>query len=181
MAARAVKSRKQLPENQYLEHVYKPNAQTRKDHEWLDYVNLSVSRINDWMFDTSVRWHVAENNPWVVFVFSARLLGEPGVVFATTNNIYPSCQRAEGIDGFNRLFSEQVLGRYGKVHRREGKQPNWPTDRQAEVLYPGEVPCEFLERIDVQQAETKETIIGMLAGLGLEQDIPVRYAPEVFK
>ena len=182
LAAGAVKSRKRLPQDQHLRHVYRPNADFRKDVSWLDYVNLSVSRINDWMFDTSVRWHAAEGNPWVVFSFSPTLLGQPGVVFATTNNIYPSCERAEGIEGFSRLFAEFVHGRRGELHRRDGKQPNWPTDRQAEVLYPGELPCMFLQRVDVQSEQTVDTITGALAGLGLGADtIAVRHAPEVFE
>lgn len=181
LAAQTVKSRKQLRKNQYLEHVYRPNADVRKDVAWLDYVNLSISRINDWMFGTSVHWHRDKDNPWVVFAFSVELLGEPGVVFTTTNNIYPACKRAEGLDGFNQLFAEQVRGRYGDVHLRTGKQLNWPTDRQAEVLCPGEVPCEFLRRIDVQDEETIDAIAGALAVLELKQEVPVQHAPEVFR
>lgn len=58
LASRAVMSRKRLPEEEYLEHVYRPNSAIRKDQAWLDYVNLSITRINDWMFGTSVRWHI---------------------------------------------------------------------------------------------------------------------------
>ena len=53
LASKAVKIRCRLPKNQYLKHVYRPNAAFRKDRDWLDYVNLSIERINDWMFDTS--------------------------------------------------------------------------------------------------------------------------------
>ena len=123
LAAEAVKSRERLPKDQYLEHLYRPNARFRKDRAWLDYVNLSISRINDWMFDTSERWHSDEVSAWVVFAFSVELLGQPGVVFATTNNIYPVVRRAEEVDGFNQLFAEQVRGRYGQEHRRTGKHP----------------------------------------------------------
>lgn len=179
LAARAVQSRARLPEDKYLEHVYRPNAGIRKDEAWLDYVNLSISRINDWMFDASRRWHVADGNPWVVFSFASEILGHAGVVFATTNNIYPACRRAEGLAGFSRLFANSVIGRYGVQHDRKGKKPAWPTDRQAEVLYPGKLSCEYLQRIDVQQEETVDSIHGMLGGLGL--DVPVRHAPEVFE
>ena len=181
LAAGAVKSRKRLPDDRYLEHVYRPNAALRKDVAWLDYVNLSISRINDWMFERSARWHAAEDNPWVAFVFSREVLGHAGVVFTTTNNIYPTCERAEGLEGFERLFSEPVVGRYSTVHRRQGKQSNWPIDRQAEVLYPGEVSCALLQRIDVQREETIEIVVGALAGLRVDHDIPVRHAPEVFE
>lgn len=64
-------------------------------------------------------------------------------------------------------------------HDRTDKRPAWPTDRQAEVLYPGEVSCSYLQQIVVQREETVETIDGMLGGLNL--NVPVRHAPEVFK
>ena len=179
LAAQAVKSRARLPTEKYLEHVYRPNAAFRKDLAWLDYVNLSISRINDWMFDTSTGWHVLEDNPWVVLAFDPELLGDPGVVFATTNNIYPSCQRQEGLDGFEALFAETVRGRYGAVHTRTGKQADWPTDRQAEVLYPGELACRYLRRIDVQRGDVVDSMHGILSGLGMSA--PVCHAPEVFQ
>ena len=179
LAAGAVKSRERLPREEYLEYVYRPNAAIRKDEAWLDYVNLSITRINDWMFENSVRWHIASNNPWVALAFDPALLGDPGVVFATTNNIYPACRRAEGIVGFNSLFAESVIGRYGIEHDRDGKQTTWPTDRQAEVLYPGELSCDYLHRIDVQREDTIDTIHGMLAGLYVT--VAVRHAPEVFR
>ena len=179
LAAGAVKSRARLPRDTYLEHVYRPNAAFRKDKAWLDYVNLSIERINDWMFKTSTRWRAVEDNPWVVLSFAPEILTHPGVVFATTNNIYPSCRRAEGLAGFSQMFAVSVRGRYDELHGRTGKLPSWPTDRQAEVLYPGELSCSYLQRIDVQREETAETIHGMLGGLNL--DVPVCHAPEVFE
>ena len=179
LASRAVKSRLSLPKDSYLEHVYRPNANTRKDPSWLDYVNLSIERINDWMFNASARWHIADNNPWVVLSFDVEILGHPGVVFTTTNNIYPSCRRAEGLQGFKAMFAESVTGRYRDVHTRDGKRPQWSTDRQAEVLYPRKLSCEYLRRIDVQLPEAVDEIHGAMAGLS--QIVPVRYAPEVFQ
>ncbi len=180
LAAGAVKSRARLPKDKYLEFVYRPNAQLRKDQVWLDYVNLSLERINDWMFDASQRWHAAEDNPWVVLSFSAEVLAHPGVVFATTNNIYPACIRAEGLVGFERMFADTVVGRYGQRHNRGGKLPAWPTDRQAEVLYPGELSCNHLLRIDVQTEDAVDLIHGMLSGLGVD-GVNVRHAPEMFE
>ncbi len=179
LASGAVTSRLQLPKEKYLEHVYQPNAQFRKDMAWLDYVNLSISRINDWMFDSSVRWHFNEDNPWVVLAFDIEVLADPGVVFATTNNIYPACRRQEGLEGFENLFAEQVRGRYDSLHTRIGKLSRWPTDRQAEVLYPAQVQCVHLRRIDVQQEHVVDKVHGILGGLDLS--IPVRHATEVFE
>ena len=181
LAVRALKSRARLPEDEYLEHVYQPNAQLRKDQAWLDYVNLSIERINDWMFETSLRWHVADNNPWVVLSFNPQILAHPGVVFTTTNNIYPACRRAEGLVGFSAMFADLVRGYYGTMYDRNNKKPAWPTDRQAEVLYPGELSCAHLQRIDVQLEESIDAICGILGGLKLDRRIPICHAPEVFK
>ena len=87
-------------------------------------------------------------------------------------------RRAEGRDGFERLFADSVRGRYNQQHDRIGKQADWPTDRQAEVLYPGQVSCRYLQRVDVQWDETVDKIYGILAVLTL--DVPVYHAPEVF-
>ncbi len=179
LAVNALKSRARVGEDEYLEHVYQPNAQFRNDQPWLDYVNLSIERINDWMFKTSVRRHHAADNPWVVLSFHPRILAHPGVVFTTTNNIYPACERAEGLAGFSRMFAEVIRGRYQQLHDRTDKLAAWPTDRQAEVLYPGELTCIHLQRIDVQHVESIETIHGILGGLAT--NIPVCHAPEVFE
>lgn len=179
LASKSVKSRERLSEDEYLEKVYRPNAAIRKDPNWLDYVNLSIERINEWMFQTSTRWHSDNRNSWVVLSFRPLILTHPGVVFATTNNIYPACERSEGLDGFRRLFAESVRGRYGELQERSGKSDAWPTDRQAEVLYPGELSCAHLQRIDVQQENALDTINGATGALDVS--VPVCVAPEAFE
>ena len=181
IASGFVKSRARLPYDKHLEYVYQPNALFRKDTEWLDYVNLSVERINDWMFSTSVRWHAHDGNPWVVLSFDPQILAHPGVVFTTTNNIYPACHRAEGLTGFNQMFAEVVFGRYNSRHDRRDKIPAWPTDRQAEVLYPGELSCDYLQRITVQTEDAVDTIHGMFGGLPHSREVPVIHDPEAFR
>jgi hypothetical protein len=180
LASRALKSRQRLPRDKYLEHVYRPNALDRsRDAAWLDYVNLSISRINDWMFETSEKWHIADGVSWVVLSFSPDILSHPGVVFATTNNIYPACRRAEGLAGFNQLFHDPVIGKYFRTHSRAGLPNHFTTDRQAEVLYPGEVELRHLQRIDVQAEEALDDINGALGAL--DHRVAVRHAPEVFE
>ena len=179
LASNAVKARARVSKDSYLEMVYQPNSDIRKDLAWLDYVNLSIERINEWMFSTSTRWHGKEENPWVVLSFHPRILTHPGVVFTTTNNIYPSCRRSEGLTGFRQMFAATVYGRYSNVHDRTDKEDAWSTDRQAEVLYPGELSCEHLQRIDVQLEQSLETIHGAMGALGT--NVPVCYAPEVFE
>ena len=179
LASNAVKSRKRLPQEEYLEYVYQPNAAIRKDVAWLDYINLSIERINDWMFDHSERWHTESGHSWVLLSFHPRILTHPGVVFTTTNNIYPSCRRAEGLDGFLQMFTEPVYGRYDVQHNRTNKLSAWPTDRQAEVLYPGELSYDHLQHIYVQLEDSLDDIYGILGALSIE--VPVSLAPEVFE
>ena len=179
LASGAVKARASLPEDKYLEHIYRPNVPYRKDPQWSGYVNLSIERINVAMFHYSVASHAKENNPWVVLSFHSSILTHPGVVFTTTNNIYPACRRAEGLAGFNCMFAEAVQGRYDTVHTRRDQPRSWPTDRQAEVLYPSELSCKYLQRIDVQMKESLEKIEGAQGALATQ--VPVRHAPEVFK
>ena len=182
LASKAVKSRKRLPEDKYLEHVYMPNAAFRKDTEWLDYANLSIQRINDWMFKTSEKWHRNEEVSWVALSFRPEILTHPGVVFTTTNNIYSGCKRAEGLDGFSMMFEDNIVRWIGNIVRRgPGHLNSFPTDRQAEVLYPGELSIEHLQRIDVQTEKTLYDVQGMIDGLGVGVSVPICHAPEVFR
>lgn len=174
-----VKSRALLPQEADLEFVYEPNAPSRMDTVWLGYVNLSIERINDWMFSTSERRRSTEGNLWVALSFDPEILAHPGVIFTTTNNIYPTCRRAEGLAGFSAMFADVVLGRYNTKHDRHGKPAAWPTDRQAEVLYPGELSREFLQRIYVQTEDGFRAVSGALGVLNLS--VPVHHAPEVFQ
>ena len=151
----------------------------RKDSAWLDYVDLSIERIKDWMFETSQRWHSREDNPSVVLSFHPRIQGHGGAVFATTNNIYPKCSCGQGLAGLKAMFANQVVGRYGEVHGRSSKQQASPTDRQAEVLYPKRLSCEHLPCIYVQRKDSAERIHGILGGL--QMSVEVRHAPEVFE
>jgi hypothetical protein len=180
LASGSVKSRKRLPEDAYLEHVYKPNALSRsRDLPWLDYVNLSVTQINVWMFGSSKRWHSDEGVSWVILSFRPSILQDPGVVFTTTNNAYPTCLRAEGIRGFERMFAERVIGYSGQIYSRSGIALNRPSDRTAEVLYPGQLGLGELQMIYVQVEETLDDITGACGGLGLT--VPTRWAPEAFQ
>ena len=179
LADGSLKSRKRLQENQYLQFVFRPNVRIRKDPQWVDYVSLSIERINDWMFDSSSSWHHSQEHPWALLCFAPEILSHEGVVFATTNNIYPSCKRAEGFEGFSRMFNDRVAGRYCKIHTRDGLKDAWPTDRQAEVLYPSEVSCSYLQSIVTQEEEVTDTIHGILGGLG--KRVPVFHLSEAFE
>ena len=148
--AEGLLSRQRLPESKYLEHVYRPNASVRKDLAWLDYVNLSVSRLNWEFFDHSRRWHADRDVWWCAVVLDPAILSLDGVTFTTTNNIYSGCQRGTGAAGLEAMFAPRVCRWSGNcVERSDGMPRNWTTCHQAEVLVPEAVSVEYLRRICV--------------------------------
>lgn len=162
LASSAVKARAYLPEDARLKHVYEPNAADRsRDARWLGYVNLSVSSINMHMFRFSEREHPGRQ--WVILEFGPEILGDPGVVFCTTNNIYPAARRGSGRQGFEQMFAPTVPGRYGFQHDRSNRRLYQTTDPQAEVLYPFEVPLEHLRRLTVREEETDDAVVALRA------------------
>ncbi len=153
----AVKSRRDLPTDLRVKHVYEANADRRLDQLWLDYVNLSVTHINMHMFRFSRREHPVEDY-WVILNFSHEILGDPGVVFCTTNNIYPAAQRSRGLPGFEQLFAPKVAGRYGQQTERGTRPSNLTTDPQAEVLYPFELPLTHLHTVTVPDDNAEDAV-----------------------
>lgn len=180
--SRSIKSRQRLPKEKMLEYIYKPNAVFRKDSAWLDYINLSISRINYQFFDVSAnRWHRDRNIWWCVLSFEPIILSHPGVYFVTTNNIYTGVRRDTGVTGLQALFENKIIQWAGKIVKRDSKlSANLPTCSQAEVLYPGELTTDFLQRVYVSTGEDHDDICGQCAGVS-HPDIEVKVLPEIFK
>jgi hypothetical protein len=178
LASGYLKSKYRAERDEQVEHVYLPNAPGRsRDYEWIDYANLSVTRINSWLFGSSKnRWH--QDSSWVVLSFDPIILSHPGVVFATTNNAYPECRRAEGLSGLQRLFDDPVVAYNGRRSTRSGLPLNRSTDQGAEVLYPGQLSIEYLRRIYVQTEHAFDDVHGVCAGIGLS--IEIAHEPTMF-
>ncbi len=179
---RSVKSRQKLPKEKTLEYIYQPNAVFRKDKDWLNYINLSISRINYQFFDVSAnRWHRDRNVWWCVLSFDPVILFHSGVYFTTTNNMYTGVRRNTGAKGLNALFDSSIIQWVGQIVRRDPDLPaKFPTCSQAEVLYPGELPTEFLQMVYVSTGEDHDDICGQCAGVSFP-DLEVRILPEIFK
>lgn len=166
LASRKILSRERLPAEKYLEHVYSPNAEIRRDQDWLDYVNLSVTRINDVFFHTATSWHSNRNIWWCAIGLDPALLVHEGVVFATTNNIYTGVTRGVGPNGLEALFADSITQWRGKmVHRTPDLPRNCPTCVQAEVLYPSEVPRKFFKKIYVPSEERGDFVAAQISVL----------------
>lgn len=176
-----LRSRERLPTDKHLVNVYPPNAHTRYDKDHLDYVNLSISRINRRFFDASNNWHRNEDVWWCVLAFNPQIAAHDGVQFATTNNRYSGCERAAGGEGLETLFGPRIH-QYETVwvSRSETQPHHWPTCRQAEVLYPHAVSTEYLQGIWVVNHAHHDVAAGWCELVG-HDEIEVEVRPGAFE
>ena len=183
LAAGALKARRRLDADAQLKHIFYPNARDRsRDAAWHDYVNLSITRINEWFFQRSAgSWHKEQDFWWCILDFSPEILSHDGVVFTTTNNIYTGVSRGEGAAGLDALFAPQIVRWRGNVVTRQATDPpNFTTCSQAEVLYPGEVSTRFLQRVYVSQDKDGDELAGQIAMIG-HPKVEILTRPELFE
>lgn len=176
IASHAVLSRARLDKDEYLEHI-REAIWPRRDTDWIDYISLSVSSINDDLFFRS-RNHYPQLW-WAVLSISPKIVDDPDVFFTTTNNIYPSVRRGDGVSGFEAMFADPVIGRFGVVKTRAGLPASQPTDRAAEVLYPKAIPTEHVHAVYVLKSEQKHTVLAWCEALN-HGDLCVEIRPDVF-
>lgn len=177
-----LKSRERLPLEKRLIYIFQPNATFRKDTGWLDYVNLSISRINFEFFKVaSQKWHRERNIWWCVLSFDPAILSHRGVYFATTNNFYPSVIREKGPHGIEALFGKTIKGKYGNSIQRPTKlPPKYTTCPQAEVLYPEEISTRYLRKIYISKEEHHDDICAYLISAN-HKKVEVEVKPEIFE
>lgn len=165
--SKAVKSRFRLNHNQRLEYILKLNTPIVRDTNWIDYVNLSISRINTHLFNiSSGRWH--PNVWWCILSFDPAILTHEGVYFTTTNNVYHSTvRRGRDSAALEAMFAPVVpWGYYGSKRTRKSNMPDsYPTCEQAEVLYPRELSTDFLQRIYVAEGEEVDEVNAQIAAV----------------
>lgn len=178
---RRLLSRERLPTEKHLVNVYPPNSRTRYDTRHLDFVNLSISRINRRFFQASNNWHRNRDVWWCVLSFDPVIATHSDVEFATTNNFYSGCRRAPGAEGLQALFESPIHQYENKqILRVPGQPRHWPTCRQAEVLYPHAVSTEYLKAIYVVNDAHHDVAAGWCELMG-HDDVPVEVRPGVFE
>lgn len=159
-------SRKHLSEEDEVRLIAINNCYRRWDNAWFGHVNLSIERINGYLYGiSSGRWHAGEDLWWAVLGLDPAILAHDGVVFTTTNNGYSVVQRARGAAGLEALFAESVVtwrGDRAASVTRAGQATNIPTCAQAEALYPDFVDTRWLRKIYVPQAELADSVYGWL-------------------
>lgn len=164
-----------------IDEILELNSPVRRDLEYTDYVNLSISEINSRFFGfSSGKWHAGRDVTWFILSFSPEILSHDGVIFVTTNNMYSDAMRQSGPSGLRALFAEQVMSA-GVPKRRMAEMPeNYPTCGQAEVLYPGPLSTCYLQRVYVHSEDDAEHAEGQLSVLA-HNSVEVVTAPEKFR
>jgi ssDNA thymidine ADP-ribosyltransferase, DarT len=159
-------SRRRVEGNEEVAYIREP-VWPRKKERWTDHVSLSISRINAELFEQSRR-HYPEHW-WSILSFDTAMLDVEDVWFATCNNFFPRCQRNQDEAGFRALFAEEVVGKLDTLHRRDDTMPaSWPTDRTAEVLYPGQIGLSHLRSIYVSELKHRAIILAWSEALSIE-------------
>lgn len=154
-----------------------------------DCVNLSIQHPNTALFD-SFRHRFPGAIPWFVLLLDPQLCADPGVVF-TTGNAASSIVRSEGAGtgetAFERIFAPTVVAGSFSTGRQMLVRPDalpacLPTNPQAEVLYPGTIPCSRILSIAVETAADLRQIRTALLTEGVNVDaLSFILKPEMFK
>ena len=182
MASKALKSRAKLGSDPQLEKIFFPNAENRsRDAQWLDYVNLSISQINERFFSISANnWHRDKDFWWAIFSIRPEVMAHEGVYFTTTNNMYSGVRRQTGLGGLESMFTPQVTQWAGNVvQRSQGAVAHAPTCNQAEVLYPAQLSTQHVRCIYTQSEMDADELAGQMAAVGHEA-IAIEVRPELF-
>lgn len=152
-----------LPVSKLPPTIAHPNDSVRLDSR-KDCVNLSVQRINKRLFD--VYAHRFNRESWCILEINPELMGKNGVMFAVSNaagSFVRDCGGIQrGIEGLKAMFSDRLTleGKDGMpiIVGRENIPKNFPTDVQAEVLYPGAISIGDIYGIVVQSEEHYERV-----------------------
>lgn len=180
LATKALKCKDQLRQEQYLVYILKINTPRELDPGWSGYVHLSFTKINTRFFAYSGKWHNSDVS-WRILSFDPAILSHKGVYFVTTNNAYHQhLKRGPGPAALEELFAKTVIGRYNQaLTRTKMMADNLTTCEQAEVLYPGAIPIEFLRKIYVRTAEDENEVAAQLFAMG-SPAIELVLAPKKF-
>jgi hypothetical protein len=105
------------------------------------YVCCSIQYPNAWYFD-KVQKDETLFKDWVILFISPEYLWRVGTLFCQRN---ASAEFGKLVSGgykaFMSLYADEVIGAYGRKYKRgRGHPEHCPTDQQAEVLVPDEVP-----------------------------------------
>lgn len=180
-----VLSRQHLAREADLRLIAMNNCYRRWDSDWFGHVNLSIQRINGFLYGiSSASWHTGKDGLWwAVLGFDRTVLAHPGVVFATTNNgHYSVVKRAPGVAGLRALYADEVATYSSNrriVVRRTALTASQTTCPQAEALYPEAVDTLWLRTVYVPRPELADTVHGWFTATN-HTPVEVVFDPEAF-
>ena len=183
MSVGAIIPRSQLKEHDTLDFLSPENAPFRSDGDWINYINLSITRINYSFFGYCKSWKHNALSYWVIFSFKSEILAHTNVLFTTTNNIYTSSvKRMGGVAGLKECFLPSVLSKHNRaICRTSITANNWPTCAESEVLYFDRLSLEYLNCIYVEDSDTYDQVCTTIETLTGRKDIEVIICPDKFK
>lgn len=164
-----LQARQHLSTDDYLEHIYRPNAHIRREgKEYFRYVNLSLTQPNQRFFGISQGWHASEDDLfWAVLHLDARIAAHPGVLFAPGNMAYDGIHPKGGHVGLVDLFADPYNDGFGRRKRRApGRASNLPSNPQAEVLYPDRIPTSYVDGVVVASEEDAASVHAIVGVVG---------------
>lgn len=120
---------------------------------------------------------------WIVLLLPLALIDRPGTLFSPRNAAAGAGAYLQpGEDGLDRCFAPSVRGAGGYTFTRGPSHlAGCPTDQQAEVLVPGDVPRAQVSGIVVASEGQARAEVARLRTVGLSLgDIPLIVAPTFF-
>jgi hypothetical protein len=184
----ALLSRRRLPDVDHLAYIAAPTSAQRQEamsyfdkvEDWLDFINLSLSEINQHYFNFAAnKWHTQGDRWWTILSFRPEVLTHPGVFFTTTNNVYEHVVRGQGEEGLVALFKGPIYRKGRWLAHRNGRAINLATCQQAEVLYPQSLAVAYLQKIYVATEEQHDLVAGWLRYYRINS-VSVTIQPEKF-
>ncbi len=161
--------------------VFTPTDDLRLDAH-RNCVCCSVEYPNAWYLDRAMA-NERIYRDWVVIFVSAHYLWDPNTLYCPRNAAANrGAEIKSGLDGFQRMFADDVAGSQGIVRGRSGLHlPCCATDDQAEVLVPGSIPVSDILGIavaTVTQARNELVRLRLSGSTGFR--VPLVVAPALF-
>lgn len=170
--------RTRLQRHPELKAAYNDQAQ----FEGANVINLSITRPNIKLLNKFDITHREKGfcTAWAVITLKPELCCAPGVRFTTSNATANNVRKfgtAEGIAGLRACFAEHVPIAGGTASRSSSRAKNLPTDSQAEVLYPGPIPLNYIQGIYFKYESEQQRAVATLSPLinRLRETNPERY------
>ncbi|MCL4851634.1 MAG: DUF4433 domain-containing protein [Bryobacteraceae bacterium] len=146
------------------------------------HICCSIEYPNAWYLDRA-RAKERIFRDWLLLFLHPQLMLRKGTLFSARNAAAGMGAHLKlGVDGFQRMYADEVVGAYNRTFRRGPHHLSAaPTDQQAEVLIPDQVMRDEILGIAVMSKEQARNEVLRLSILGVSTDgLPIVIAPTLF-